>query len=76
VSPTVGIIGEGSLMIVVISKEGVYIVTAVVVAAARVESRLIAAVVVVLDASKSIVSLSNAAMSLMNINGLLVIGYG
>jgi len=93
--------GEGSLAIVVISEEGVYIVMtvvvatvvvaavvmaavvvaavvvdAVVVAAARVESRFVAAVVVVKESSKSMVSLSTAAMALIAVNGLTVVDYG
>ena len=88
--------GEGSLAIVEISEEGVYVVmavvvvaavvvavvmvaavvvAAVVVAAAGVESRLLAAVVVVKEASKSMASSSTAAMSLIDVNGMSVVGY-
>ena len=88
--------GEGSLAIIEISEEGVYVVmavvvaavvvaavvaaavvvAAVVVAAAGVESRLVAAVVVVKEASKSMASSSTAAMSLIDVNGMSVVGYG
>ena len=79
---------EGSLAIIAISKERVYVVTAVVVAAVVVaavvvaevvaaavaESRLVAAVVVVRDASKSMASLSATVMSLIDVNIKLVVG--
>jgi len=89
---------EGSLAIIAISKERVYGVTAVVVAAVVVaavvvaavvvaavvvaevvaaavaESRLVAAVVVVRDASKSMASLSATVMSLIDVNIKLVVG--
>jgi hypothetical protein len=74
--------GEGSLAIVEVSEEGVYVVmavvvvAAVVVAATGVESRLVAAVVVVKQASKSMASSSTAAMSLIDVNGMSVVGYG
>jgi len=83
--------GEGSLAIVEISEEGVYVgmvvvvaaavvaavvVVAVVVAAAGVQSRLVAAVVLVKEALKSMASSSTAAMSLIDVNGMSVVGYG
>jgi len=52
------------------------VVAAVVVAAAAVESRLVAAVVVVKEASKYMASSSTAAMSLIDVNGMSVVGYG
>jgi len=73
--------GEGSLAIVEISEEGVYVVTAVVVVAVAVvtaigvESRLIAAVVVVKEASESMALSSTVAMSLIGVNGMSVVGY-
>jgi len=75
------ITGEESLAIVEISEKGVYAVTtvvvaAVVVAAAGVQSRLVAAVEVVKEASKSMASSSTAAMSLIDVNGMSVVGYG
>jgi len=78
--------GEGSLAQVEISEEGVYVVKTVevaavevalvVVTAAGVESRLLAAVVVVKDASKSMASLSTAATSLIDVNNMSVVGQG
>jgi hypothetical protein len=41
-----------------------------------VQSSLVAEVVVVKEASKSMASFSTAAMSLVDINGMLVVGYG
>jgi len=82
---------EGSLAIVEISKEGVYVVTAMEVAAVKVaavevasvvvsgageELRLVAAVVVVVkDASISMASWSTAAMSLIDVNDMSVVSY-
>jgi hypothetical protein len=83
--------GEGSLAMVEISEEGVNVVTAVVVAAvvvamvvvaavvvtaAGVGSRLVAVVVVVKEASQSMASSITAAMSLIDVNGMEVVGYG
>ena len=90
--------GEGSLAIVEISEEGVYIVMAVVVAAVVVAAAVVAAVVVaavvvaavvvaaagvesrlvavVKEASKSMALLSTAAMSLIDVNSMSVVGYG
>jgi hypothetical protein len=83
--------GKGSLAIVEISEEGVYVVMAVlvaaavvaavvvavvVVAAAGMESRRVARVGVVTEASKSITSSSTAAMSLIDANSMSVVGYG
>jgi len=81
--------GEGWLAIVELSEEGVYVVMAVEVAsvvvaavvvaaveaAAGVEWSLVAAVVVVKEASRSMASLSTAAMSLIDVNDMSVVGY-
>jgi hypothetical protein len=71
---------EGSLGIVKISEEGVYAVTAgvghaLMVTAAGLELMLVSAVVVVMEASKSMASSSTAAISLIDVNGMLVFGY-
>jgi len=86
--------GEGSLAIVEISEEGVYVETAVVVAGVVVvvavvvaavvvaavvavaveELKLIAVVVVVRDALKSMASLSAAVTWLIDVNVMAVIG--
>ena len=52
------------------------VVAGVVVTAAGAEYRFVAAVAVVEDASKSMASLSTAAMSLSDVNCMSVIGYG
>ena len=52
------------------------VVAAVVEPAAGVESRLVVAVVEVKEASKSMASSSTAAMSLIDVNGMSVVGYG
>lgn len=82
--------GQGSLAIVQKSQEGVYVVRAVLVAAVveaalvvaavvvtatGVESSLIVAVVVVVEPSQSVAFLSTAAMMLIDVNSMLVIGY-
>jgi len=51
------------------------VVAGVVVTAAGVESSLAAAVVVVKDPSKSMALLSTAAMTLIDVNGISVVGY-
>jgi len=82
--------GEGLLAILIISMEGVYNLTAEVVAAVVVPEVVVAAgvltatpvksrfvvVVVVTDGSKSKVSSDPAAMSLFDVNGMQLIGYG
>jgi len=73
--------GERLLALVEISEEGVYVamaavVVAVVVVGAAVvgESKVVAAVLVARDASKSIAFLRIAAMSLIDVNITLVVG--
>jgi len=73
--------GKGLVVIVEISEEWVYVVTAVVVvslvvAATVVESRLIVEVVAVQDASECMASLGTAGMSLIDTKGMSVVGYG
>lgn len=82
--------GEGSLAIVEMSGEGVYIVLAAVVAAGEVAAlvvtvvvvatvvavtKLVPVVVVVRDASISMASLSAAAMTWIDVNVMLVVGH-
>jgi len=72
---------ERSVAKVEMSVEGVYVVTvvvlpAVVVVAAGVELSLLAVVVVVRDPSKAMSLLSTAGMSLIDVNSMLVVGYG
>lgn len=52
------------------------VVAAVMVTAVGVGSKLVAAVVVFEDASTSMAQLSTAAMSLIDVNGMSVVGYG
>ena len=72
--------GEQSLVTEELSEDGIYVVTVVVVVAevvetAVAESNLLGAVVVVRDTSKSMSSLSRAAMWLIDVNVMSVIGH-